>query len=150
MNGETFVLLLRLGLSLSLVFGLMWVAGRVVRGKAITRRRTKVDHLEIVERKALTKNSSIAIVRVGGETLTVGITDANVTLLGHAEIPLDAIELPADAVDITTDASGASAPSTPLDLTALTPATATTAAADGRRRTPLDALRDMTVRHIAG
>ena len=72
MSSETFLLLLRLGFSLSLVFGLMWVAARVLKGRAGMLQRARLDHLEVLERKPLGKGSSIAIVRVGDDTLTVG------------------------------------------------------------------------------
>ena len=79
MSSETFLLLLRLGFSLSLVFGLMWVAARVLKGRAGMLQRARLDHLEVLERKPLGKGSSIAIVRVGDDTLTVGITDNTIT-----------------------------------------------------------------------
>ena len=69
MSSETFLLLLRLGFSLSLVFGLMWVAARVLKGRAGMLQRARLDHLEVLERKPLGKGSSIAIVRVGDDTL---------------------------------------------------------------------------------
>ena len=144
MSGDNFLLLLRLGFSLSIVFGLMWGAAKVARGKGAVRKRLKADHLEVVERKSLTKNSSIAIVRVGDETLTVGITDASVTLLGRVEIDDDAnngdIEVDAareTATPVVTDVTTALAT---IDLRVATPA----------RRSVLDVLRDKTVRHIAG
>ena len=149
MSSENFLLLVRLGFSLSLVFGLMWVAARVLKGRAGALQRAKVDHLEVLERKPLTKNSSIAIVRVAGETLTVGITDTSVTLLGQVELT----DLPADAPDpspvvapteLTTMSSGP----TPVAVER-TPATIVAGAGAGRRSF-LDVLRDKTVRHVAG
>lgn len=137
MSSENFLLLLRLGFSLSLVFGLMWVAARVLKGRAGVLQRARLDHLEILERKPLGKGSSIAIVRVGDDTLTVGITDNTITLLGHAEIELDVVEpSSADVISIVPA-------STPTDATVVaTPA--------GGKRNLLDALRDKTVRHVAG
>ena len=52
MSGESFLLLVRLGFSLSLVFGLMWVAAKVVRNRnGGVQRVRNADHLEVLERK---------------------------------------------------------------------------------------------------
>lgn len=139
MSSETFLLLLRLGFSLSLVFGLMWVAARVLKGRAGMLQRARLDHLEVLERKPLGKGSSIAIVRVGDDTLTVGITDNTITLLGHAEIDLEAEE-PANA-DAKVIAIAPAAAPTDAPVVALP---------TGGKRSLLDALRDKTVRHVAG
>ena len=140
MSSENFLLLVRLGFSLSLVFGLMWVAAKMIRGRGAALLRSRVDHLEVIERKPLGKGSSIAIVRVGDDTLTVGITESSISLLGHAEI-----ELLADA----DAASGVETPTAPV--VALVPPgdTGTTIVRSGERRSLLDSLRDKTVRHVA-
>lgn len=147
MTSENFLLLVRLGFSLSLVFGLMWVAARVLKGRAGALSRAKLDHLEVLERKSLGKNSSIAIVRVGDETLTVGITDSTVTLLGHAEIELTDLAAAADGPVDVTEVPSLTVVSNPMpapNSTVALPATIE------RKRSILDALRDKTVRHIAG
>lgn len=168
MKSDTFLLLLRLALSLSLVFGLMWVAARVVRGRAGLKRRPQVDHLEVLERKQLTKGSSIAIVRVADRTVTVGITETNVTLLGDIDLPADATMLDAVAVDTALGATSAGrSASNPLaasnapaaieatgrvraiELPVDAPVDLRTAPATSGRRGLLDSLRDMTVRHVA-
>lgn len=152
MSGENVLLLLRLGFSLALVFGLMWVAARVVRGRGAAM-RTKVDHLEVLERKALTRNSSIAIVRIGGETVAVGITDTQVSLIGPAHVDASDASDPA-AADATTVPVTEDVVTPVAHIT--TPAAARTSAAPavpvpaGGRRSFLDALRDRTVRHIPG
>ncbi|MFN8051644.1 MAG: flagellar biosynthetic protein FliO [Acidimicrobiales bacterium] len=151
MSSDTFLLLVRMGFSLALVFGLMWVAARVMRGRNGGLKRVRVDHLEVVERKPLTKNSSIAIVRVAGETLTVGITDNNVTLLGHAAIEAtDADETATDGVTVVdpTTTADVTVPATPIDLR--TSGSADSSKKAPARRSVLDTLRDKTVRHIAG
>lgn len=141
MSTESFLLVVRLGVSLSLVFGLMWVAARVLRGRAAALGRTRLDHLEVVERKPLGKGSSIAIVRVGDEFLTVGVTDSQVSLLGAADLPADATRpvpaAPATATPVT---------STPVTATPLNVAPETAPA----RRSVLDTLRDKTVRQLPG
>ena len=101
--------------------------------------RARLDHLEVLERKPLGKGSSIAIVRVGDDTLTVGITDNTITLLGHAEIDLEAEE-PVNADAKVIAIAPVAAPSdTPV-----------VALPSGGKRSLLDALRDKTVRHVAG
>ena len=89
MSSSTLLLLLRLGLSLGLVFGLMWVAVRVLRGRPGLLGRGAADQLEVLERKPLTKNASIAIVRVADQTLAIGVTEHSVTLLTSAPVGAD-------------------------------------------------------------
>jgi flagellar protein FliO/FliZ len=142
-SGENVVMLIRLAFSLSLVFGLMWVAAKVLRGRNGALKRAKVDHLEVLERKQLTKNSSIAIVRVAGETLTVGITDAAVSLLGAAN--LDEPTIAGDEATAGT-AEPVVLPTSEAPLVDLR----TPAVPPSGKRSLMDALRDMTVRQIPG
>lgn len=80
-------LLLRLGLSLAAVLGLMWLAARLVRGPA-TR---GIGVVELLARQQVGRGASVAVLRVADRALVVGVTDAKVTLIGEAD--LDAIEL---------------------------------------------------------
>ena len=146
MNGSSFLLVLRLALSLGLVFGLMWVAIRVMRGRDGFGRRQSMGNLEIVEQRPLTKNSSIAIVRIADQMLAVGITEHQITLLNSTplDIPLELpLELPLDralpAVDVTAVAAELPA--------ALMPRPAQSPKSGGGL---LDTLRDLTVRHEVG
>lgn len=132
MNSSTFLLLLRLGLSLALVFGLMWVVIRVLRGRDSMLRRHSNDSLEILERKPLTKGSSIAIVRIADRTVALGITEQRVTLLTP-----DGIELADRFLDVPSAAMVELA--TPIDISA--PPAARSSGSF------LDTLRDLTVRH---
>jgi flagellar protein FliO/FliZ len=89
---SAFALVLRLVLSMAVVLGLMWVAGRILRnrsgmtGKATGGRQA----IEVLARRGLSKTASVAVVRAGGRTLVLGVTDATITLLGDAD---------ADAID---------------------------------------------------
>lgn len=166
MSTESFLLVVRLGFSLSLVFGLMWVAARVLRSRAGTLGKARLDHLEVVERKPLGKGSSVAIVRVGDELLTIGITDSNVTLLGPANVTLDAEESATTTSPVTSRPTSAvvsrpvppAAPATTttptgaVQMPALTADPASPATAPDDRpaggRSILDTLRDRTVRHL--
>ena len=93
MSGDSsFMLLLRLGFSLAFVLGLIWCAAWVVRrrngagGSVIPKlgRHRAEDHgprIEIVERRSVGRHSSVAVVRVGGQSLLVGITEQQIRLL---------------------------------------------------------------------
>jgi len=140
-SSESFLLLVRLGFSLSLVFGLMWVAAKVVRGKGGALKRASGERLEVIERKPLSRNSSIAIVRVGNETLAVGITENSVSLLGPADVP--DLELP--VVEQSAAPTNGRLHDVAVDLRA-----DRTAEPEGRGRNLIDTLRDMTVRHVPG
>lgn len=81
-------LILRLVVSMALVVGLIVVAAKVLRnrgglgfgfGKAAGGVR-----LDVLDRTQLARNASVAVVRVGGRGLVVGITEQNVTLLAEA------------------------------------------------------------------
>lgn len=133
MNSETFLLLLRLALSLSLVFGVMWVAAKAMRGRQGLMKRNSQDTLEILERKSLTKNTSIAIVRIADQTVAIGITDSNITLLTPE--PFEVPELAIDVESVT-------AIELPMAGVAAGPVP------DAPRATNfIDTLRDLTVRH---
>jgi flagellar protein FliO/FliZ len=80
-------LLARLAISLAVVFGLMFLAGRLLRrrglapasaGKATTR-------IDVLARQGLGRSSSVQLVRVGGRTLVLGVTDAAVSVLAEAD-----------------------------------------------------------------
>ena len=164
MNGDTFLLFVRLGFSLAIVFGLMWVAARVVKGRTALPMRKRADHVEVLERKSLSRTSSIAVVRVGEQVLALGVSDQNVTVL--SEVSLDPVE--ADAAAAAATGTGAPAgvrgligaaggisvqsidalptPSRPLDSVHPGGDTATPSRSSGHGW--LDTLRDKTVRHI--
>lgn len=161
MNGETFLLFVRLGFSLAIVFGLMWVAARVVKGRTSLPMRKRADHVEVLERKSLSRTSSIAVVRVGEQVLALGVSDQNVTVL--SEVSLDPTEVDASATDPANPAGvrGALGPtggisvqaldalpttSRPLDAASGGLDAATTSRSSGHGW--LDTLRDKTVRHI--
>lgn len=128
MNSETFLMLLRLALSLSLVFGVMWVAAKAMRGRQGLTKRNSQDTLEILERKPLTKNSSIAIIRIADQTVAIGITDSNITLLTP-----EPFEVPELAIEVETV--------TPLEPTTGRQISISSA------NSFIDTLRDLTVRH---
>ncbi len=91
-TASTIGLFVRLFLSLGVVIGLMWAAATVLRKRGVmpgagTRRRTvRGTQVELLARKPLGRNASIAVVRVGERSMVVGITDHQVTKLDDAEV----------------------------------------------------------------
>ena len=80
-------LLARLAISLAVVFGLMWVAARVLRKRGLgsSKGSTATSRIEVLARQGLGRTSSVQVVRVGGRTLVLGVTDAQVSVLAEAD-----------------------------------------------------------------
>ena len=95
-TAATLALFARLLVSLGVVIGLMWFAARVIRRRGLVgpNRRPGVQ-VELIARRTLGRNASIAIVRAAGQGMVVGVTDNQVTKLADAdlsEIDLDNAE----------------------------------------------------------
>jgi flagellar protein FliO/FliZ len=84
---STLALFGRLILSLGVVIGLMWAVARTMRRRGFggPSRRPGV-HVDVIARRTLGRNSSIAIVRAGSQGLVVGITDHQITKLADADL----------------------------------------------------------------
>ena len=86
---STFEMLLRLVLSLAVVLGIMAGAAALLRKKALpglgggTRRRSAP--IEVLARQMLGKGASVAVVRTGGQTLVLGVTETSVQVLAQAD-----------------------------------------------------------------
>lgn len=115
-NVSLFDLLLRVGLSLGIVVGVLWVAARVVNGRSTSGRgRTRTARhnapIEVVAQQRLGRRQSVAVVSTGGRSILIGITDQQITLLGeadHGTVDAD-VAMPSDAETDTssiTDANG--------------------------------------------
>ena len=79
-------LLGRLAVSLGVVFALMAVAGKVLRKRGLgTRGATATSRIEVLARQGLGRSSSVQLVRVGGRTLVLGVTESSVSVLGEAD-----------------------------------------------------------------
>jgi flagellar protein FliO/FliZ len=76
---ESFTLALRVGFSLLVVLGLMWVAARAFRTKLGTR---GAGTMEVLARQQVGRGSTIALLRVADRALVVGVTEHGITLLG--------------------------------------------------------------------
>jgi len=95
-------LALRLVLSLGVVLALMLGAAAVVKRKGLGRGFGGGKHaaMEVLARQPLSRNASLAVVRVGDRALIVGVTEQSVTLIdeadGEAFLPAPAVT-PGDA-----------------------------------------------------
>lgn len=76
-------LVLRIGLSLLVVLGLMWGLAKVLRRPLAGRGGGK---LAVLARQQLTKGSTVAVVRVLDKALILGVTEGQVTLLGETDL----------------------------------------------------------------
>ena len=76
-------LLLQVGFSLMVVLMLMWGAARLVRRPFGARGSGR---LAVLGTHQLGRGSSVAVVRVGGRALVLGITDQQVNLLAEADL----------------------------------------------------------------
>ena len=109
-----FALFARLVFSLGIVIGLMWIAARVLHKRGFSggvgpRKAGRGVQVELLARRSLGKNTSIAVVRVGDRSMIVGVTDHNVTKLDDATI--DEIEFMDGGTNWTVP-SGAPGPGT--------------------------------------
>jgi flagellar protein FliO/FliZ len=74
-------LVVRIGFSLLVVFGLMWMLAKLAR-RPMARRGGTVT---VLARQSLTRNASVAVVRVADRALVLGVTDGQVTLLAETD-----------------------------------------------------------------
>ena len=94
-DASTLMLFVRLIFSLGIVIGLMWIAANVIRKRGLTpaggRRPGPGVQIEMLARRPMGRNASIAVIRVGERSIVVGVTDQRITKLDDADI--DEIEL---------------------------------------------------------
>jgi flagellar protein FliO/FliZ len=113
---STFALLVRLFVSLAVVIGLMvggtaFLRRRGFGGLAPSRLRRPgvTSHVEVLDRKPLGRNASIAVVRAGTKSIVLGVTDSTVTMLTETELDeIDIEDLAAPRTGRTLDADGSS------------------------------------------
>lgn len=164
MSGQTSTaeLLIRLAFSLSVVLILVWVLAKVMRKTKVgggsgmgrrNKRRNKAKEIEVLARQPLSKNASLALVRVAGRDLVVGVTEQSVRVLdAHASVEDDPLEdlllLDAPVIDVAPQERVATASLTTgtaaADLGSLT--TPRTATGRQPRMNLFDALKEATVR----
>jgi flagellar protein FliO/FliZ len=78
-----FELVLRIGFSLLVVFGLMWGLAKVARRPLSGNRGTGT--LAVLNRQQLSRGAAVAVVRVADKALILGVTDQQVSVLGETE-----------------------------------------------------------------
>ena len=79
-----FEIVLRIGFSLLVVFGLMWGLAKVARRPLSGARGGGT--LTVLNRQQLSRGTSVAIVQVADRALILGVTDSQVNLLGETEL----------------------------------------------------------------
>lgn len=130
---DTLFVGLRVVVSLAAVLGLLWVIQRKVSKTGRVTRQAK--HVSVVARQGLSGKASVAVVDVEGVRYILGVTEQNVTVLGSAEAPQDAI--------VTAIAPAAAPAATPTfaQTLAAQPAVVVPASAPVPVATPIDSPR---------
>jgi flagellar protein FliO/FliZ len=136
MSGDTLGMMLRLFMSLGVVMALMYGLTHVLRRKGVgglappkSKRSIEGADVEVLARKPLGRNASIAIVRAGPKAMVLGITENTVTMLTEADVRVIDLEEPE------------------VQRTAL-PRAAALSGANPPWKTMLEGLRDRTVRRV--
>src|SRR3954447_21875070 len=80
---DTVALIGRVLVSLAAVLGVMWVIARRMRGST-KKRGTRL--LEVLDRQQLSRNATVAVIRIGDQALVVGVTDNQVNVLGDTDL----------------------------------------------------------------
>jgi flagellar biosynthetic protein FliO len=140
-DSSTAMLMVRMGLSLAIILGLIWAAARVVRRRGGVHGRSTAD-VEVVARRSTGRRSNLLVVRVAGRTLLVGATENQVSLVADVTESFEP-DAPATIEPRSEPEVVAVVHQAPVDLRQ--PAAPVEAA--GVRRAPLlDTIRDFTVR----
>ena len=130
-------LVLRIGFSLLVIFGLMWGLARVIRRPIGGRHGTGT--LAILHRQQLGRGSAVAVVQVADRALVLGVTDQHVSLLGETDLEAFGKHPHEHKVALEPDAVlPAAHPNGAIDGSLLSPRT---------WHSTLDFLRDRTTRH---
>jgi flagellar protein FliO/FliZ len=89
-TASTIGMFARLLFSLAIVIGLMWVAAQQLRKRGYggigAKRPGAGVQVELLARRSMGRNSSIAVVRVGDRSMVVGVTDHQINKLDDVEI----------------------------------------------------------------
>jgi flagellar protein FliO/FliZ len=80
---DTVTMIGRLLISLAAVLGVMWLLARRMR-KGGRAKDTRL--IDVLGRQQLSRNASVAVVRVGEQALVIGVTDAQVSVLGETDL----------------------------------------------------------------
>ena len=80
---DTVSLIGRLLVSLAAVLGVIWVLARRMKR---TTGGTATQLIDVLGRQQLSRTASVAVVRVGEQALVLGVTDAQVSVLGETDL----------------------------------------------------------------
>ena len=127
-------LTLRIGGSLLVVLGLLWVLARLVRGPVSRRGRA----VALLGRQQLTRGSSVAVIRVADRALVLGVTDQRVSLLAETDLSAVTAHLEPAALDHAAEPRAVPGTDEPLLAGSLL--------SPGTWRQTVDFFRDQTVR----
>lgn len=76
----------RMVVSLAVVLAILLLLAKVLRRRGLASGRGGVTgRIEVLARQGLGRTSSVQLVRVGGKTLVLGVTDTNVSVLSEAD-----------------------------------------------------------------
>jgi flagellar protein FliO/FliZ len=91
-DASVFELFSRLVIALAIVIGLMILCARVLKKRGVDltsggrRNAGPRQTVDVLARRVLTRNASVAVVRAGGKTLVLGVTDQQVTMLTEGAV----------------------------------------------------------------
>lgn len=105
----------RVIIALTVVVGLIYLIGKRARG-GVRRKLRTAKLIDVLGRQTLAKGSSVAVVRVAGRAMIVGVTDQNVRMLG--EIDLDEVAAAVAESDANARRTAAPAAIDPLTVPA--------------------------------
>ncbi len=77
---STTMLFLRMGFSLAVILGLIWLAARLLR-RSGKKAGTSSAALDVVARRSMGRRSSLLVIDVSGRRLLVGATDTQISLV---------------------------------------------------------------------
>ena len=77
-------LVLRIGFTLAVIMGLLWVLARVVRRPLGGHRGS--GPLAVLDRHQLSRGAAVTVVRVADRAVILGVTDQQVSFLGEADL----------------------------------------------------------------
>jgi flagellar protein FliO/FliZ len=96
-------LVLRIGFTLAVIMGLLWVLARVVRRPLGGHRGS--GPLAVLDRHQLSRGAAVTVVRVADRAVILGVTDQQVSFLGEADLEAFEHHVPEhrDHLEIETD-----------------------------------------------
>ena len=132
---STLELTLRMGVALTLILGIMYLATRLARRQLGTRGNDR-PHIDVQYQRQLTKHATLSLIKAGDRSLLVASNNQAITLLAEGDDLTAVPETDAQSIDIRASAGGRRTASIDAD-------------GDARPRAlanPIKALQNRTVR----